>query len=214
MSTGFRLFLLMLLMFGALYVYHRRAEDIAFWLWAPVAVRDISGDTTDSAPGRVNSYLDPEVNVLIVSPEVSTRPPPDKSRVTNWGNPMFAGEPDEVAVQEEYTEFVEEVSGTDPPPDPVEGVFMDPGESGEPGVEPADSEPPQVPAPELREEEPLPKERVYRVKPGDNLCKIAGRFLGKQSRYREIMKLNRDVLHGKTLLLPGMKLRLPLRDQR
>jgi len=51
-----------------------------------------------------------------------------------------------------------------------------------------------------------PKGELYVVQPGDNLSKIALKFLGDESRHGEILAENFDVLEGKVDLTPGMKL--------
>lgn len=54
--------------------------------------------------------------------------------------------------------------------------------------------------------------RVYEVRPRDTLQRIARRELGDAKRYKEIEELNRQILGRKSLLMPGMKLRLPAKD--
>ncbi|MGA2171398.1 MAG: LysM peptidoglycan-binding domain-containing protein [Sedimentisphaerales bacterium] len=52
---------------------------------------------------------------------------------------------------------------------------------------------------------------VYVVKDGDSLWKIAAAQLGDGNRYKEITKLNSDVLGGKDNLEVGMQLKMPAR---
>jgi len=61
----------------------------------------------------------------------------------------------------------------------------------------------------LPQDEPKAKVKTYIVKDGDSLWKIAAAQLGNGSRYKEIEKLNSDILGGKNSLQTGMKLRLP-----
>ena len=49
----------------------------------------------------------------------------------------------------------------------------------------------------------------YIVREGDSLWSIAGEQLGKGSRYKEISKLNADVLEDENELTIGMRLSLP-----
>jgi len=51
--------------------------------------------------------------------------------------------------------------------------------------------------------------RIYVVKKGDSLWKIAESKLGNPSRYKEILKLNSDKLNSKNTITAGMRLRLP-----
>jgi nucleoid-associated protein YgaU len=51
--------------------------------------------------------------------------------------------------------------------------------------------------------------RVYRVKDGDSLSKIAQRELGTSKRWQEIYELNADKLEGQDVLKVGMELKLP-----
>ncbi len=52
--------------------------------------------------------------------------------------------------------------------------------------------------------------RVYVVKKGDSLYNIAQKHLGKGSRYKEIVDLNKDLLpRGAASMKTGMKLKLP-----
>ncbi len=56
------------------------------------------------------------------------------------------------------------------------------------------------------------KGKVYEVKEGDTLWKIAAKQLGNGARYQELAKLNKDMLEkagGPDKLRMGMKLRLP-----
>jgi nucleoid-associated protein YgaU len=50
----------------------------------------------------------------------------------------------------------------------------------------------------------------YEVRPRDTLSSIARKKLGSERLYREIYKLNRDVLTSKDVIRPGMKIRLPV----
>ncbi|MFQ6035041.1 MAG: LysM peptidoglycan-binding domain-containing protein [Sedimentisphaerales bacterium] len=53
--------------------------------------------------------------------------------------------------------------------------------------------------------------RWYVVLEGDSLWKIAAEQLGNGSRYREISKLNADILDDEDNLVVGMRLRMPAR---
>lgn len=51
--------------------------------------------------------------------------------------------------------------------------------------------------------------RTVTVKPGDTLSKIARAELGDEKRWRDILRLNRDILDEDANLSPGMTLKLP-----
>lgn len=53
--------------------------------------------------------------------------------------------------------------------------------------------------------------RQYVVREGDSLWQIAAEQLGDGSRYKEINKLNRDILENEDTLAVGMRLRMPPR---
>lgn len=53
------------------------------------------------------------------------------------------------------------------------------------------------------------QERQYVVREGDNLWRVAASQLGDATRYKEISRLNADVLEDEDTLLVGMLLKLP-----
>ena len=61
---------------------------------------------------------------------------------------------------------------------------------------------------EGRDVKPASAPDTYVVQPGDTLSKLAQRYLGKASRWREIARLNPG--HGEKLV-PGRSIRLPER---
>lgn len=50
----------------------------------------------------------------------------------------------------------------------------------------------------------------YVIEKGDNLSKIAKRFLGDANRYPEIFEANREVIRNPDKIFPGQKIRIPL----
>lgn len=56
---------------------------------------------------------------------------------------------------------------------------------------------------------PPPAERIHVVHEGDNLERLARRYLGDDSRALEIFDLNREVLKNPHLLPIGIELRIP-----
>ncbi|MHC4648085.1 MAG: LysM peptidoglycan-binding domain-containing protein, partial [Planctomycetota bacterium] len=53
--------------------------------------------------------------------------------------------------------------------------------------------------------------REYVVCEDDNLWRIAAEHLGDGNRYKEIVRLNAGILENENTVIPGMRLKLPLR---
>ncbi|MCB0212409.1 MAG: LysM peptidoglycan-binding domain-containing protein [Anaerolineae bacterium] len=51
--------------------------------------------------------------------------------------------------------------------------------------------------------------RIYEVKPGDSLSKIALEVYGNAGRWPEIFEANKDQIKNPNLIHPGQKLRIP-----
>ena len=51
--------------------------------------------------------------------------------------------------------------------------------------------------------------RRHTVGPGDTLMKLAQRYYGSRSRWRDIFNANRDVMKSESSLKPGMELKIP-----
>jgi nucleoid-associated protein YgaU len=52
-------------------------------------------------------------------------------------------------------------------------------------------------------------ERIYEVKSGDTLSKIAKAELGDANAYVKIFEANRDILSDPNKIFPGQKLKIP-----
>jgi len=210
MSLGFRLFLLVLVAFGAAWVYHSRESEIAGWLGldAPPGAVNIQGDLSRSPIDRV---WGPETRVTLHMRGRTPDPSPSTPGRSFFdiATPLHAGDPAE--------EWVDgDLILRDPANQDEAGYGVH--DEGE-GLPPYRDDPPEPPAPDPIEDddgavdavdangEPL----VYTVVAGDMLSKIAARFLGTGNRYREIKELNKDVLGESDRLMPGMKLRIPPR---
>lgn len=72
-------------------------------------------------------------------------------------------------------------------------------------VAPADSVAAPVPADNAAAAAP----EVYTVVKGDTLGAIARKYYGRASAWKRIQEANADVLKGKTMIYPGMKLQIP-----
>lgn len=68
---------------------------------------------------------------------------------------------------------------------------------------------PVQPEPEPEPDVPQPVNRVYTVKSGDSLWRIASRELGAGIRWQEIYELNRATISNPSLIFVGQKLTLP-----
>ena len=51
--------------------------------------------------------------------------------------------------------------------------------------------------------------KIYEVKPGDSLSKIAKAEYGNANAYMVIFEANRDILKDPNLIYPGQKLKIP-----
>ena len=101
--------------------------------------------------------------------------------------------------------------GLDPAIDLAEGpVIPATDATGETPSTDVPSDPSTTPGP-VAPETPQPK--TYTVQTGDNLTKIARAFYGDGNHWRRILDANRDVLKKDTDLRPGMKLKIPARQQ-
>ena len=184
MSIGFRIFLLTLLGFGAVWMYRFRGPELEFLL-------DSSGlippRPTYAQRDRARGRLQPPAKVGFEN--LGTQ---DWQGVERWAperDPDLALTASEVAVDGVIPLVV-----TDPP-DSLPRGGQGPGsrdeEAGE-AVRVVD----------------LPTETIeilYAVADGDNLWKVAKKFLGRGTRYEEIMILN-SLTDAK--LVPGTQLRL------
>jgi len=56
---------------------------------------------------------------------------------------------------------------------------------------------------------PAPAARIYEVKAGDTLAKIAKQFYGDANRWHEIHEANRDAIPNPDLIQVGQKIRIP-----
>jgi nucleoid-associated protein YgaU len=181
MSTGFRIFILTLAAFGAIAIYRFRSPELSVWLrQAPPR-----GSGPEAAP-----LISPVDRVL----------GPDAALATLWLRGKEAAEPggDAGEMEPAAAPLSEQdiLSTADLP------VMEEEPGGPEGGPEQGSGEREGAPLPEdgaAQQEDPPTPPRVtafdeiaYEVKDGDNLWRIAARFLGSGSRFQEIRDLNKD----------------------
>lgn len=219
MSTGFRLFLLTLASFGAIYAYRLRSPELSHWLRAQ-APSLATAAADDSIASPVDEVLDPNASLarlLWESPKRIERPV--RSPREEIQPAVYQDSPSSVLSEEEGLEAADLAA---PLEDGADGEVID-SEVSDGGETPADDARAE---PEGREAEGSEQaaevepalevgyvEVDYTVGPGDNLWKIAAQRLGSGSRFGEIREWNIEFFRGRsTDVLPVgtvLKLRLP-----
>lgn len=220
MSTGFRIFLLSLLLFGAVWIYRFRSVEIDQWLRQ--APPPLSADAREPLISQVDRIpgLDEPLTLLRLqgqglafrtdserrSREPSSLPLSDEERLVSADLPLFEGADGQEA--EPFGETSEEKDGAG-------------GEESRPREAPADSPSRKDSAAPREGSESRPlvasaadfDEILYTVQAGDSLWKIAQNLLGEGTRYHEIREINQGALGEKKLdcLLAGtlLKVRIP-----
>ncbi len=204
MSAGFRLFLLILAAFGAIYAYHARYPELSRWLKAESVSSSAEADNGLTSP--VDSILASDVSLAqIILHSPPARSPVDLSQeLPNFeaGNP----EADDLANFSELPAPSEETA---------EGDVL-----SEPSVADAPEPPEQERVVELQhlvEQPPAGpqyEELEYKVRSGDNLWKIAQEKLGSGSRFGEIREANLSIFKAGQgdIVQAGMvlKIRVPI----
>ncbi|MCB0196884.1 MAG: LysM peptidoglycan-binding domain-containing protein [Anaerolineae bacterium] len=66
-----------------------------------------------------------------------------------------------------------------------------------------------TPQPAAAQQKAETAERIYEVKPGDSLSKIALEVYGNAARWSEIFEANKDQIKNPNLIHPGQKFRIP-----
>jgi nucleoid-associated protein YgaU len=205
MSPGFRIFILILCAFGAISIYRFRSPELSHWL----------RQSPSRMPDRVDEPLVSPVDRILG---------PEAALATLWlrgaappAGPAGPGvEPEPAAAPLSPEELM---LGADLPV--VEDEGPGPEEATAPagaaaGDGAAETPPEPRPEPEAPAEPPgvvAFAEVAYEVKEGDNLWRIAARFLGAGSRYQEIREQNREVFkdRGSDIVPAGtvLKIRVP-----
>lgn len=224
MSTGFRLFLLILASFLALWAYRVHREDIELLLATKPLVIKQEGTDFSRSPLEGTIDLDTEEAWIVMQGVEPLVPRQEDSGGLPFqlGTSAIADEvlpveslPEEEAVPgagEDGTMDVDEgwETSEESLPDDEHGT-LEPTASDAPeeSVEAEERDEAQ----EQKDEQGEAREtrwRVYTVEEGDSPWKLAARFLKSGLRYREILAANTDVLGSSEMLQPGMELRIPL----
>lgn len=214
MSTGFRLFLLMVLAFGVIWLSKHQLSDLRFWLHAPRAVeRTLTGEEG----ARVDGILPWEIEVRLAPPQPVTklRLMEEPSSARYAGSSLHAAD---------LARAVWETSEGVPSDWQEDGAFLSPegapeGDAGvalpggveiggvEIGGVESDSEPGGAGAGRREPAGPAPlPETEYVVQRGDTLSEISQKLLGTARRWKEIQDLNGL---DDPQVRAGMKLRIP-----
>ncbi|MEC7922293.1 MAG: LysM peptidoglycan-binding domain-containing protein [Planctomycetota bacterium] len=226
MSLGFRCFLIVLICFFALWVYHKREGELSIWMGlsqpppaeapsGPVPLSGIVGNDTiiettiKPAPFSNGSRFLVRRNQASRwdRPSIAAAEPESESPRRRSANPSapaqpgagVAGETQQAAGVRTGTGSLRLVNPSGSEPAPLE----------EPPVQPGDS----VAAPLVPQPLPPPKPRVvyrtHKVKDGDKLWNLAEKYLGKGHRFNQIIELNEALRENPDSLRPGMVLKIP-----
>lgn len=198
MTLAFRIFLLMLAAFAAVWAHRVRSEDLARWL-SPRTPSEPEAGATDPLASPLSGVPRADTDLAWLRLAAWPRPPaapPEEAEPDAGGGGLepAAGEDPEAAdvVLESEIPAAEEIPVREEVP------------LGDAVAEEAPEAPPETPEP------PAFEEFVYELRPGESLWKLAERFLGSGSRFREISDLNPDVLAGRDpgAIPAGTKLRI------
>jgi hypothetical protein len=200
MSTGFRLFLLVLAGFGAIWVYRLRRAELSIWAGKtpPGQLRPSAMDGGRSPVERVILLADQEVELRIRG----IQEPPAPPRAPEPWAPSLEFSP--------WTRVYADPPGSPPAERWEEAAGEDAPDAWPPGDGVAEASPEEAVVFE-EEAEPAEEEVIYEIESGDSLWKIAERQLGSGRRFQEIARLNAGALGGSDVVRPGQRLRLPRR---
>jgi hypothetical protein len=221
MSLPFRIFLLILFGFGAIWLYRFRAPEIQDWLRPGRAPRDLAA-AGSARPRAGEALISPVDGVLAADGRLRLRILGKEPAPRGERGSAAASEAGALALSEEEMALAADLPLLDGVPDvesPDAGLqphpdSEPPAASRQPPVAPSVPQPPddgtdgdsltagESPAPSPQPPaEPAPDPRsiiafdeiAYRVEAGDNLWRIAERFLGSGKRFAEIRDWNRDL---------------------
>lgn len=208
MSAGFRLFLLILASFGAIYSYRVRYPELSRWLKADSPPQ--ASGFEDGLVSPVDSVLERDVSLA----RLVLRSPPRRPPVAL---------PEELSLPEgaelEAADLANVSESLDDAAEPVEGILREGATDEEPAPS-TDNRPiaQSDPATEAQPAAPPRYEEVeYKVESGDNLWKIAQKKLGSGSRFGEIRETNPELFKGRggDVVQVGtvLRIRIPIREE-
>ncbi|MBI4604437.1 MAG: LysM peptidoglycan-binding domain-containing protein [Planctomycetes bacterium] len=217
MSTGFRIFLLILFAFGAVYAYRFRSREIHHWLRAEpdpdrrTRPRDPVVSPVDRVPDR-----DLTLATLTGQRPPPVRPAPEGQEPLEalWGAGPEEGSGEGLALdaadlpivaEDRSTEAGEALEGGDP------AGLAEPGEPG--GAAPGPGEVQGADPAAIR----AFHEIEHRVGEGESLWKISEALLGSGARYHEILEQNPEVFRtvdpDRLPVGTVLKIRVPVRQE-
>ena len=229
MSTAFRLLLLIVAASAALWMYRLRSGGLDPWFG-----RERGEPVTQAAPGvrrsPVEGVIGPrEEEALVTIRGLEVSPPvrdgewilslPGLSAAVagtdRWDDPSgLPPDGEELPYVEDLPDpWPYVVDDGDAWPEEMAGEqdgLSDAMEAPE-GAAPAEGEPAEEARPEDTQQPAQPEPRVYRVEKGDNLWKIAKKFLGYGHRFPEIRTRDGGKLDPAKPLKPGTELLIPER---
>jgi nucleoid-associated protein YgaU len=225
MSTAFRIFLLFVMLFAAVWAYHFRGNELSRWLRPTRSTA--ADDRVGSLVSPVDGVLGPELDLAWIRFRGEDRPrAPVESEVLDPESETQAGDAESIGsiASEDALETVDM-----PLDDVTEGEREGDGAEDTGSIEvvdgrssrdvpdgsaveavPPETPPIEVPDPvELRESPIAYEEYGYKVRDGESLWKIAERHLGSGPRYREIIEWNSAIFsRGTDNVTAGTELRL------
>ncbi len=228
MSLGFRCFLLILVCFGAAWVYRTQEEEIAVWLGlAEPTVPDLRGVPVGRSHVRDAMDLNTRVTVTLKGQALRSQDRAKPSR--GILSPSLYAE--EALIPPEWPEPSEDVIYEEREDESRTDDLVLPGLSGLSGL--PEGEFPPAPEDGLAHEEgqrifgdlaPDPKPEdddsspsadggyvIHTVADKENLWKIAKKYLGKGHRHGEILELNPELGANGDKLYVGMEIKVPKR---
>ncbi len=196
MSTGFRVFLLLVLAAASVWVYRWRSDELERFFLFPQgysATQEFANPASSSASMRIAPpRFDASRREASVAELVETFGPPP-----NWDREgTFQLDPERIAGRLAEGGEGEAIPNSERAP--WDAFEDDPDLS----LQPFEEEPIDL--------EPLPSEEeiIYTVRDGERLWTIAERLLGHGSRFPQILALNPGVIDDPKTVVPGTKLRI------
>lgn len=225
MSTGFRIFLLMLFAFGAIWAHRFRSRELSLWLEGAPPTSD-AHESPRSLVSPVDGLLALDVSWALLqgkdlSPSRGRRVRPPAVVEGFEEEPSFEElPPDTEAGAADLSLSSADLAGDESVEGDPAQAWEEEGASAEPQVSVEDAERGGMDPTEHSVEAPpvLPdpsaisgyNELTYEVEEGDSLWKIAAKTLGSGARCRDLVEWNPGVFRAGTpdVVTPGMKLKI------